>query len=114
MKSYKELIAYQKGYELCLEVYKATGSYPKEEIYGLVSQMRRAVVSIPSNIAEGYRRKTRKEYIYFLRIALGSCSELETQISLSYDLKFMERKQYEVLYQLQVEVTKLLIKSTSS
>ncbi|MCK4352480.1 four helix bundle protein [candidate division WOR-3 bacterium] len=114
MKSYKELIAYQKGYQLCLKVYKTTTNYPKQEIYGLVSQMRRAAVSIPSNIAEGYRRKTRKAYTQFLRIALGSCSELETQISLSKDLGFIGAKDYRVLYELQVEVTKLLIKLIAS
>ena len=66
-----------------------TRELPKEEIYGLVSQMRRSAVSIPSNIAEGYRRKNRKEYIQFLRIALGSCAELETQISITTDLKYV-------------------------
>ncbi|MFA6450845.1 MAG: four helix bundle protein [bacterium] len=86
MKSHKELIAYQKSYHLCLDVYKITKTFPKEEMYGIVSQMRRAAVSIPSNIAEGYARKNRTEYIQFLRIACGSLAELETQLSLSKDL----------------------------
>ncbi len=81
MKSYKDLVAYQKGYKLALETYQGTRNYPKEEIYGLVSQMRRSAVSIPCNIAEGYRRGHRKEYIHFLHIALGSCGELETLLS---------------------------------
>lgn len=92
MKSYKDLTVYQKGYELTLQVYRLTQEFPKEEMYGLTSQMRRAAVSIPSNIAEGYRRGSRKEYIQFLRIAFGSCSELETQVSLAYDLKFLSDK----------------------
>ena len=89
IRSYKDLIAYQKAYELCLEIYSITKQFPKEELYGLVSQMRRSAVSVPSNIAEGYRRKNRKEYMQFLRIALGSLAELETQVSLSRDLKFV-------------------------
>ena len=82
IQSYKDLLAYQKAYELALEVYKVTNKFPKEEAYGLVSQTRRAAISIPSNIAEGYRRGSRKEYIQFLNIAYGSAAELETQISL--------------------------------
>jgi len=107
MKSYKDLVAYQKAYELALGNYQITSNYPKEEIYGLVSQMRRSAVSIPCNIAEGYRR-SRKEYVHFLRIALGSCSELETLLSLSQDLKFIAESRSRDLYQLQEEVSRLL------
>jgi four helix bundle protein len=108
MQSYKELIAYQKGYKLALEIYTATQKYPKEEIYGLVSQMRRSAVSIPCNIAEGYRRGHRKEYIQFLHMAHGSCSELETLISLSHDLGLISEQIFQELYGLQEEVSKLL------
>ncbi len=107
MKSYKELVAYQKAYELALGTYQVTRNYPKEEIYGLVSQMRRSAVSIPCNIAEGYRR-SRKEYVRFLHIAFGSCSELETLLSLSRDLEFIDEKKSRSLYQLQEEVSRLL------
>jgi 23S rRNA-intervening sequence protein len=82
MESYKDLLtAYQKAYDLVLRVYEATNSYPRKEIYGLVSQMRRSAVSLPCNIAEGYRWRSRKEYVQFLHIALGSCSELETLLA---------------------------------
>ncbi len=108
MKSYKDLVAYQKAYELALGTYQITRDYPKEEIYGLVSQMRRSAVSIPCNIAEGYRRGHRKEYIHFLHIALGSCSELETLLSLSRDLKFIDENRSRKLYHLQEEVSRLL------
>ncbi len=108
MQSYKELIVYQKGYKLALEIYQATQNYPKEEIYGVVSQMRRSAVSIPCNISEGYRRGHRKEYIQFLHMAHGSCSELETLISLSHDLGLISEQVYEELYGLQEEVSKLL------
>ena len=108
MQSYKDLIAYQKGYKLTLKIYQITKDYPKEEIYGLVSQMRRSAVSIPCNIAEGYRRGHRKEYIQFLYMAHGSCSELETLISLSHDLSLMSEQVFQELYGLQEEVSKLL------
>jgi four helix bundle protein len=91
-----------------LEIYQATKNYPKEEIYGLVSQMRRSAVSIPCNIAEGYRRGHRKEYLHFLHIALGSCSELETLLSLSRDLQFTDENGSRKLYELQEEVSRLL------
>ena len=97
IKSYKDLIAYQKGYKLALEIYKITKNYPKEEIYGLISQMRRSAVSIPCNIAEGYRRGHRKEYLQFLHMAYGSCSELETLLSLSRDLGYIERGVFEMI-----------------
>lgn len=87
IQSYKELEAYKKSYEFVIKIYNITQSFPKEEIYGLVSQVRRSVISIPSNIAEGYRRGS-KEYVHFLKVALGSCAELETQLSLSKDLGF--------------------------
>ena len=108
MKSYKALVAYQKGFKLALEIYQGTRNYPKEEIYGLVSQMRRSAVSIPCNIAEGYRRGHRKEYIHFLHIALGSCGELETLLSLSRDLELVDENGSENLYELQEEVSRLL------
>ena len=108
IKSYKDLIAYQKAYELALNIYKVTKDFPKIEQFGLVSQMRRASVSIPSNIAEGYRRKYRKEYIQFLNIAYGSSGELETQISLSHDLAILDDTNFKTLQGLIEEVSKLL------
>lgn len=86
LKSYKDLIAWQKAVELVTVVYKATAQFPKEEIYGLSQQMRRAAVSIPSNIAEGQHRKNVKEFLQFLRIAYGSGAELETQIVIARNL----------------------------
>jgi four helix bundle protein len=72
MQNYRDLIAYQKAYQLTLDVYKTTKTFPREELFGLVSQMRRSAVSIPCNIAEGYCRTHRKEYVQFLNIAFGS------------------------------------------
>ena len=107
IKSYKELIAYQKGYELAKEVYQTTRNFPKEELYSLTIQLRRSAVSVPSNIAEGYMRGS-KEYIQFLKIALGSCAELETQLSLSFDIGYCREGDFKRMYDLNIEVTKLL------
>ncbi len=114
IRSYKDLIAYQKAYELALKIYKMTKDFPKIEQFGLVSQMRRASVSIPSNIAEGYRRKHRKEYIQFLNIAYGSSGELETQISLSHDLTMLGDNNFNTIQRLNEEVSKLLFKLIKS
>jgi len=90
LKNFKELKVWQKAYQLCLEIYKVTKDFPKEERYGLTSQIRRAAVSVPSNIAEGYGRRTKGEYIQALYVAYGSNCELETQILLSGDLTFIK------------------------
>ena len=82
------MIVWKKAYTLVLEIYKLTSSFPKSEIYGLTQQMRRAAVSVPSNIAEGYCRKHKAEFKQFVSIAYGSLSELETQYLLSIDLKY--------------------------
>lgn len=105
--SHKDLTVYRKAYELALDIYKVTEDFPDAEKYGTVSQLRRCSVSIPSNIAEGYRRG-RKEYIKFLKIAFGSCAEMETQISLSHDLGFLSKLNYNRMYNLNEEGSKLL------
>ncbi len=87
-KSFKDLIVWQKAYRLVLETYKTTKEFPKEELYGLTQQMRRAAISIPCNIAEGYGRKHKREYHNFLSIAYGSLLEYETQFLLSRDLNY--------------------------
>ncbi len=86
MNSFKELLVWQKSRELVSALYLTTNSLPESEKFGLTSQSRRAAVSIPSNIAEGYRRKNRKEYVYFLSISAGSAAELETQLILINDI----------------------------
>ena len=108
LKNYKELKVWQKAYSRCIEIYKITRTFPKEELYGLTSQMRRAAVSIPSNIAEGYGRKTTPEYLRSLYIAYGSCCELETQILLSGDLGFMKAESLNKLLSDLGEVERML------
>ena len=86
VSNYTDLEVWKKGMELAKEIYKVSSHLPKEELYGLTAQMKRAAVSVPSNIAEGHRRHHRKEFIQFLYQALGSTSELETQLLLSQEL----------------------------
>lgn len=88
LQSYRELLVWQKAMELALLVYRLTEGFPRREVYGLAAQIRRAGVSVPSNIAEGYGRGSRKEYLQFLSIAQGSLKELETQIILSERLAY--------------------------
>ena len=92
-KSFKDLIVWQKSYRLVLEIYKITKDFPKSGTYGLSQQMRKAAVSIPSNIAEGYGRKHKAEYRQFLSVAYGSLSELETQYLLSVDLQYTKNRE---------------------
>ena len=90
-KSFKDLIVWQKSYKLVLEIYKITKGFLKTETYGLSQQMRKAAVSVPSNIAEGYGRKHKAEYEQFLSIAYGSLLEVETQYLLAVDLKYVSK-----------------------
>ena len=113
IKNYKDLLAYQKSYKVALMIYRVTSGFPASEMYGLVSQMRRAAVSIPSNISEGYRRGSQKEYVQFLKIALGSNAEVETQLSLSRDLGFIDGNKFKEVYELNEEVGRLLSSYTS-
>ena len=89
IKEYKDLKIWQKGIEIVSDIYILTKKFPKEELYGLTSQIRRSAISIPSNIAEGFRRYHNKEYRQFLYISLGSCAELETQIAIAKNLKYI-------------------------
>ncbi len=92
--SFKDLIVWQKAYKLVLAIYNETKSFPKTEIYSMSQQMRKAAVSIPSNIAEGYGRQHKAEYNQFLSISYGSLCELETQYLLSIDLGYAKRNEF--------------------
>lgn len=108
LKDYKELEVWKKAYRLVLEIYRATDKFPKTELYGLTSQMRRASVSVPSNIAEGYRRGHRAEYLQFLSMAMGSAAELETQWMLTKDLGYITEAVYAPVYFSIEEVIKMI------
>lgn len=108
IQSYKDLIVWQKAIELVVEIYKITENFPKEEIYSLTSQMRRCAISVPSNIAEGSGRGTRRDYAQFLRIALGSCNELSTQIEIAKRLPKTKTFNYTEAEKLIEEISKIL------
>lgn len=113
LKSYKELIVWKKSIELVKQVYLLTENFPRSETYGLISQVRRAVVSIPSNIAEGYGRRSIKEYTHAYTIAYGSGLEVETQLIIAKELGYLSQKDFEQIELLLIEVLKMLNKMTS-
>lgn len=108
LRSFKDLIVWQKAYKLTLGIYKITEKYPKYEQYGISSQIRRAAVSVVSNIAEGYARKGRGEYVNFLSMAYASLSEFETQLLLSKDLGYINEDELKELLNLKDEVGGML------
>lgn len=107
--SFRDLIAWQKAHRLTIGVYQSTRDFPKEELYGLVNQMRRSAISITSNIAEGFGRRGSKEKIRFYDIAVGSLFELQNQLITSQDLGFSSKKSFEELFQQSEEVRRMLI-----
>ncbi len=108
IQSYKDLIVWQRSIELVQSIYQLTTLFPKSELFGITSQMRRAVVSIPSNIAEGYARRSHKEYLQFFAIAYGSALELETQLIICEKLKLVSNDKFEPSQSLLEEVIKML------
>ncbi len=108
MLNYQNLTAWQKAHALTLDIYKLTASFPKEELFGLTSQMRRASFSIPSNIAEGAGRSTKPDFKRFLVIAIGSSSELEYHLILSKDLGFISLKDFSTFSSRTIEVRKMI------
>lgn len=108
ISSYKDLVVWKKSVELALLVYKLTSSFPKEEVYGLTSQMRRSSVSVASNIAEGSIRGSKKDFCHFLRIALGSNAELQTQLEISKSLSFGKVLDYNEIDNLTIEISEMI------
>ena len=112
--THRDLNVWKKSITLVKDVYVQTKSFPNEELYGLTSQMRRAAVSIPSNIAEGFARNSDKELLRFLSIALGSASELETQIIICNEIGYIKPEVFNAMYGLIVEILKMLISLNTS
>jgi len=112
--NYENLQVWQKSMNLAEEVYCLTEKFPKTELYGLTSQMRRCAVSIPSNIAEGSRRKTKKDFTQFLSIAFGSVAELETQLKLAERLNLINKSNSARSQQLLSEIMRMLNKFIGS
>ena len=108
MANFKELLVWQKSIDFVTEMYEAKNTFPKQEFYGLVPQIRRASVSIPSNIAEGNSRRSVADYIQFLKISRGSCAEVETQLLIAKNLRFLEEENYFNLNQKLLEISKMI------
>ncbi len=108
MRDYRDLVVWQKSMDLVVDVYRITEKFPKIEIYGIISQMRRSAVSIPSNIAEGSKRGGRKEYRNFTLIAYGSCVELKTQLEIAKRLEFVLQKEFDNVWIKLEEIDKML------
>lgn len=108
MANFKELLVWQKSIDFVTEIYRITETFPKDETFGLKSQIRRASVSIPSNIAEGNSRRSKLDYLQFLRISRGSCAEVETQLIISRNLNFLKEENYLKLNQDIIEISKML------
>jgi len=108
METHKDLRVWQQSIEMVTSIYLMTKAFPKDELFGLVSQMRRAAVSVPSNIAEGYARGSDKEKLHFLRISSGSMSEIETQLLLSLNLGYVSQEAFDELSEIVTSVWKQL------
>lgn len=108
IKNFKDLRIWQKGIEIVKRVYSLTRGFPKEEVYGLTAQMRRAAVSIPSNIAEGFKRYHRKEFKQFLHITLGSTAELETQVYIARELNFIDEERLNDITDMLIHQSKMI------
>ena len=108
MKDFRELKVWEKSHHLVLSIYNVTSGFPKEEAFGLTSQIRRASVSVPANIAEGCGKTGDNEFTRYLYIAMGSASELEYELLLAHDLKYLDDKNYEILTTELIEIRKML------
>lgn len=109
MKTHKDLDVWKKSVSLVTSIYDVTRAFPKDEMYGITNQIRRSAVSIPSNIAEGSARQGDKEFAQFLFISLGSLSELETQLIIANNLKYLTLNEYESLINQLEEIRKMLL-----
>ncbi len=108
MKDFRQLKVWEKSHQLALAIYKETKKFPKEELYGLTSQIRRASMSMPTNIAEGCGRNTDKDFARFIQISMGSASETEYQLILARDLEFISQNSYEKLHTDVEEIKRML------
>jgi four helix bundle protein len=109
MSTFRNLLVWQKSVELVTKMYSSTQKFPKEELFGLSSQIRRSAVSIPSNIAEGYGRDSNKEYLRFLNISIGSLFELQTQIEIAKNIMYLNEKDFNDLYEKSRELERMLV-----
>lgn len=109
MSNFRKLIIWQKAMNLVTKTYHSTKKFPKEEIFGLTSQIRRCSISIPSNIAEGHGRESNKEYLRFLNISIGSLFELQTQLEIAKNIDYLTEEDFNTLYEDSREIERMLV-----
>jgi four helix bundle protein len=109
MSNFRKLIIWQKAMNLVTKTYNSTKEFPKEEIFGLTSQIRRCSISIPSNIAEGHGRESNKEYLRFLNISIGSLFELQTQLEIAKNIEYLTEEDFNNLYDDSREIERMLV-----
>lgn len=108
IRNYRDLIVWQKSMKLVTDIYKISKEFPKEELFGLTSQIRRAAISIPSNIAEGYGRNSTGDYKRFLTISVGSLYEFQTQLEISYNLEYISKEVFDTNFEICIEIDKMM------
>jgi len=108
MKSHKDLDVWKLSMEMCLSVYKLTEKFPRHELYGLTAQLRKASVSVASNMTEGAARQTKKEFVQFLYIALGSSAEIETQLELAKMLEYVTEEELQPIFEMRNRISQML------
>lgn len=109
MKTFRDIFIWQKSMSLVTKIYTYTNHFPKEEVFGLTSQIRRCSVSIPSNVAEGFGRESNKEYLRFLNISLGSLFELQTQLEIAKNVQYLDEVKFNEIYEDTREIERMLV-----
>ncbi|PAM96578.1 four helix bundle protein [Flavobacterium sp. IR1] len=109
MSNFRSLLIWQKSMALITKIYYSTNNFPKEEIFGLTSQIRRSSISIPSNIAEGYGRESDKDFLRFLNISIGSLFEMQTQLEIAKNITYLNEQEFNNLYEDSREVERMLV-----
>jgi four helix bundle protein len=109
VKTFRDLLVWQKAMQFITDLYRGTRYFPKEETFGLTSQIRRSAISIPSNIAEGFGRRSTDDYLRFLQIAVGSLFEIQTQLEISKNLEYLATGEFEKLYESSREIERMLV-----
>ncbi|MBK0369205.1 four helix bundle protein [Flavobacterium agrisoli] len=112
MSTFRKLLIWQKSMTLVTKIYQETKHFPKEEIFGLTSQLRRSSISIPSNIAEGFGRETNKDFLRFLNISIGSLFEMQTQLEIAKNISYINNEQFNNLYEDSREVERMIVSFT--
>lgn len=108
IRTYRDLKIWHKAMEMVTEIYRASATFPREEIFGLTAQVRRSAISIPSNIAEGFGRRTQNDYLRFLQIAMGSLFEVQTQLEIAANLEYLSGEQHCRIHDLSRELERMM------